>query len=82
MKNPLKLLKRLFNRNAEPDEVIASDALPEQEPENHGRVVRELKRAEYSPNMPRMGGRVVKAMPRELRKIKEAQEKVENETEM
>lgn len=46
-----------------------------------GKVVRATKRTEYEPNIIRTGGRVVKTMPRELRKIKEAQEKMPDDDE-
>lgn len=39
-----------------------------------GRVVKATARPEYTPDTKRHGGRVVKQMPRQLRKIKEGQE--------
>jgi hypothetical protein len=40
-----------------------------------GRVVKANARPEYDPTPRKKGGRVTKAMPRQLRKIKEGQEK-------
>lgn len=82
MKSLLKWLKRQFFEDSEPDEVIEPDIPPDPEPVSRGKVVRELKRAEYRPDASRTGGRVVKAMPRELRKIKEAQERIADETDL
>ncbi len=45
-------------------------------PEPKGKVTHTQK-AEYNPDAPKTGGRVVKLMPRQLKKIKEAQEKTE-----
>lgn len=41
--------------------------------------MRKVKHSEYTPDTKRRGGRVVKAMPKELRRIKEEQEKVEDD---
>lgn len=40
---------------------------------NSGRVVKAKSRAEYEPNITTDGGRVVRTVPKGLRKIKEAQ---------
>lgn len=44
-----------------------------------GHVIKRAKRPEYSPSSSRKGGRIVKAMPRQLQRIKEEQEKVEDD---
>lgn len=51
-------------------------ALPKQP---KGRVIKRTRHAEFNPNPNRRGGRIVKAMPRELQKIKQAQEMVEDD---
>lgn len=48
---------------------------PPKKPRGH--VVRAKHAKDYNPNTKRTGGRIVKAMPRQLRHIKEAQEKIE-----
>lgn len=63
-----KPLSQSFVLNNEP---IVSIEIPQ--PKGH---VVKAKPAEYNPDTTRQGGRVVKAMPRELRKVKEAQELV------
>jgi hypothetical protein len=40
----------------------------------HGRVVKATARPEYTPDAKRTGGRVVRAMPQEIKRIKEGQE--------
>jgi hypothetical protein len=77
----MSLLSRLKRSKPEaPAEPVLSDDIPAAElpviiPQPHGRVVKGAKRREYTPFSGRKGGRVVKAMPRNLQKIKEAQEK-------
>lgn len=51
---------------------------PPQPVKHGGRVIKSTKRAEYTPNVHRHGGRIIKVMPKELQKIKEAQEKQED----
>ena len=41
--------------------------------------IRKAKHLEWSPDSTRKGGRIVKAMPKELRRVKEAQELVEDD---
>jgi hypothetical protein len=48
-------------------------------PRPQGQVIKSTRPAEYSATTMRHGGRVVRAMPRQLQKIKAAQEKVEDE---
>lgn len=67
------------------EEVVRSAVLPSQVDRlnnsdvlvNRGRVVKSTSKAEYSPE-PKTGGRVVKIMPRQLKQIKEAQEKLDD----
>lgn len=70
-------LSNLFKRNkAEPtlDDAMAVMEHVEVEKPSNGRVVR-AKHRDYKPFTGSLrGGRVVKTMPREIRKIKEAQE--------
>lgn len=40
-----------------------------------GRVIKNTRQTEFNPSTSRRGGRVVRVMPRQLQKIKEAQEK-------
>lgn len=42
---------------------------------SRGRVVSDTKKAEFQPFRTRTGGRIVKAMPRQLQKVKQGQEK-------
>jgi len=49
------------------------------EPDSKGRVVTHTKAPTYRPDIPRQGGRVVKAMPKQLKQMKEAQEKVSDD---
>lgn len=56
------------------DSVLNSKELPKR-----GRVVKVAAPPEYTPSAKHSGGRVIKAMPRQLKKIKEAQEKVADE---
>jgi hypothetical protein len=89
MQNPLKqLLAKL-----KPSKPISSLLSPEQEAElrreqdklnkpprskGKGRVVKQARSVEFNP-IPSSGGRVVKVMPRQLQKIKQAQEKVSDD---
>lgn len=50
------------------------------ENKSRGHVVKAEKRATYSPNRRRSGGAVVKTMPKQLRRMKRAQEKAPAET--
>lgn len=47
----------------------------------HGGV-HKTRSAEYTPNNHRHGGRIVKVMPRQLKQIKEAQERAPDDTDM
>lgn len=42
-------------------------------PKREGRVIKAKSQAEYEPNISTKGGRVVRQIPRQLKKIKEAQ---------
>jgi hypothetical protein len=44
-----------------------------------GRIIKRTRRPEFDPRTGRRGGRIIKVMPRQLQKIKEAQEKVEDD---
>lgn len=55
------------------DTINAPVALEPKQP--RGRVIKNTRQTEFNPVISRRGGRVVRAMPRELQKIKEAQEK-------
>lgn len=48
-------------------------------PKPKGRVIKQTRHAEFNPNPSRSGGRIVKVMPRQLQKMRAAQEKVEND---
>lgn len=50
-------------------------------PQPKGRVIKQTRAPEFNPDVKRGGGRIVKAMPRQLQKIKQAQEKFEDDTE-
>jgi hypothetical protein len=70
----MKLSNPFKRSKPEPAEEVAVEAEPEVQ--SHGRVVRS-KTLDYKPFRGSLrGGRVVKTMPRELRKIKEAQEMI------
>jgi hypothetical protein len=76
--NLLQKLKSIFKHDTVETEPVAA---PPSEPpalaiEPKGHVVTTTKKVEYDPTAHRHGGRIVKAMPRELKKIKEAQEKI------
>lgn len=49
-------------------------------PKPRGRVIKQTRHSEFNPNSSRHGGRIVKVMPRQLQKIKAAQEKVEDDS--
>lgn len=72
-----KWYQRLFRQ--QPEESPVFDLLKtEDKPvnESKGHVVKSKGAPEYNPNTKRTGGRVVKQMPKQLRKIKEGQEDV------
>lgn len=85
----MKLLKRLrtkFSRTkSEPKKLLSDeeaqalrDAInPPPRPKGH--VVKNAKRPAFNPITTRRGGRVVKAMPKTLQRIKEAQEALPDE---
>jgi hypothetical protein len=62
---------------AEPEPIVSKLS----KPVIHGGV-QKTRSAEYTPNNHRHGGRIVKVMPRQLKQIKEAQERVEDDTDM
>lgn len=78
-----KLLQKLkvwyFGPEAIDSEVVAVEPMPEPQPESvvHGGVVK-TEPPIFTPYIQRHGGRMVKTMPRQLRAIKEAQERVED----
>jgi hypothetical protein len=53
-------------------------SLPTPTHKPRGGFIRATKRPEYEPDAIREGGRVVRAMPRSLRKLKENQEKIKS----
>lgn len=91
----MNLISKLFRRKPAEQPVLSTPAEKEkiqeamaaiQEPpkppvktQPRGRVIRQLRHPEFDPNPNRRGGRIVKAMPRELYKIKQAQEKFEDD---
>jgi hypothetical protein len=60
---------------------LGGGTVPEQElpRQSGGRVVKVTAHAEYEPDKPRRGGRMVKVMPRQLQKVKEGQERIRDE---
>jgi hypothetical protein len=74
-----ELLPPLLSKEQAEEIAAALQPLPLQ-PKGH--VVKSTRPAEYNPTASRKGGRVVKAMPRSLQKIKAAQEKVEDDDNM
>lgn len=44
-----------------------------------GRVIKQTRHSEFNPDPNHTGGRIVKVMPRELQKVKQAQEKFEKD---
>jgi translation elongation factor EF-4 len=53
--------------------------VPPPKPKPRGRVIKQTRHSEFDPNSVRGGGRIVKVMPRQLQKIKQAQEMVESD---
>lgn len=49
-------------------------------PKPKGRVIKQTRATEFNPDPVRRGGRVVKVMPKKLQQLKEAQEKVESDS--
>jgi hypothetical protein len=86
----MKLLQRLLRRKPQPISVLtplesAELALsverakaPPLKPK--GRVIKQTRTAEFNPDPLQQRGRIVKVMPRQLQKIKQAQEKVESDS--
>lgn len=76
--NLLHRLKGVFRPDDKEPVLVAPKPpiVPVLEPPEHipGRVITSTKHPEYQPDSTRHGGRIVKAMPRKLRKIKEGQE--------
>lgn len=64
---------------AELDRALRQPAQPPEPPKSKGRVIKQTRHSEFNPNPVRHGGRIVKVMPRQLQKIKAAQEKVEDD---
>lgn len=60
------------------DELEEAEATSATEPVVHGGIVK-TERPVFTPVTQRHGGRMVKTMPRQLRAIKEAQERVEDD---
>lgn len=50
-------------------------------PKPKGRVIKQTRHSEFNPDTNRSGGRIVKVMPKKLQKIKQAQEKFEDDGE-
>lgn len=48
-------------------------------PKAKGRVIKQTRHSEFNPDPNYTGGRIVKVMPRPLQKIKQAQEKFEDD---
>lgn len=70
--------QRLFKQKPVDDAVfdlLKTDTKPVNSPKGH--VVKSKGVPVYNPDTTRKGGRVVKSMPKQLRKIKEGQENVE-----
>lgn len=59
---------------------IATAPVIPPKPKPKGRVIKQTRHSEFNPDSRQHGGRVVKVMPRQLQKIKAAQEKVENDS--
>lgn len=57
---------------------MATEPLPVKK-KSKGRVIKQTRHSEFNPDPTRRGGRIVKVMPRELQKIKQAQEMVEDD---
>lgn len=56
---------------------LAQPVVPK--PKSRGRVIKQTRHSEFNPNPQIRGGRIVKVMPRNLQKIKAAQEMVEDD---
>lgn len=56
----------------------ATAPVPKPKPKPKGRVIKQTRHSEFNPNPVRRGGRIVKVMPKQLQKIKAAQEKFED----
>lgn len=90
MKNPLRKFLARFEPS-KPSEPLLLDAdfqkrvdavlapAPAAPPKPRGRVIKQTRHSEFNPNSQRQGGRIVKVMPRQLQKIKAAQEKFEDD---
>lgn len=81
--NLLARIKHVFTREkvVEPDEVVAPEPIGHTNPLSYqtlGKII-ETKHAEYKPDTTRHGGRIVKRMPKQLRKMKQAQEQVDDD---
>lgn len=66
------------DKPAEP-EVIEPEPLLDVPLPIHGKVVSARHGVEYNPDTTRTGGRIVKVMPKQLKKITKAQEKYDDE---
>lgn len=87
----MRLLDRLFRRKSEfkvldlgdpkllRDNIDAVLTPIPVKPKRQGRVIKQTRHSEFDPNPSIKGGRVVKVMPRQLQKIKAAQEMVESD---
>jgi hypothetical protein len=83
-----QLLKRILGFPQYDDDIVPKSDFyapsidlpaPIEPPHRDGRVVTAAKHQDYSPDVRRTGGRVVKVMPRELKQIKKAQETLTDE---
>lgn len=78
--NKPTLLDKLFRRKSTSSVDLINQKLGVVSPdEKQGRVVKVKGAPEYTPERSRVGGQVVKTMPRGLRKIKEAQEAAQDD---
>lgn len=80
MKNLFQRLKDRFW--GKPEVLVIEPPVAEvviEPPQPKGQIVKSTRPAEYNPDIIRRGGRIVKVMPRQLQKIKQAQEKVEDD---
>lgn len=87
----MNLLQKL-KRRLRPEPIIriapelgeaAKAVLTPPPPQPKGKVIKGTKRPTFNPVMyGKRGGHVTKAMPRQLQKIKQGQEKLEDETEV
>lgn len=87
----MSLLRLLLDRFRKPEKQEVRPLLSEKQqaelaaslkplpPRPKGRVIKQTRHAEFNPDPQRTGGRIVKVMPRQLQKIKQAQEMVEND---